>query len=128
MRAEKKYLIDEVETHLKKSDYVILANYNGMTVADAAELRKRLSAEKAEYHVVKNSSLRVAAKSLGLPDIEGALIGPTAIVVAAGTPRGLPKSSSSSSRKSRRSRSSRRPQQEAHLLEGRLAPRRHAVA
>ena len=81
MRAEKKYLIDEVETHLKKSDYVILANYNGMTVADAAELRKRLSAEKAEYHVVKNSSLRVAAKSLGLPDIEGALIGPTAIVV-----------------------------------------------
>ncbi len=29
MRAEKKYLIDEVETHLKKSDYVILANFTG---------------------------------------------------------------------------------------------------
>ena len=91
MRAEKKYLIDEVETHLKKSDYVILANYNGMTVADAAELRKRLSAEKAEYHVVKNSSLRVAAKSLGLPDIEGALIGPTAIVVGGRNSAGVAK-------------------------------------
>ena len=81
MRAEKKYLIEEVETHLKKSDYVILANFTGVTVADAAELRGRLAAEKAEYHVVKNSSLRVAAKSLGLPDIEAQLIGPTAIVV-----------------------------------------------
>ena len=91
MRAEKKYLIDEVETHLKKSDYVILANYNGMTVADAAELRTRLSAEKAEYHVVKNSSLRVAAKSLGLPDIEGALIGPTAIVVGGKNSAGVAK-------------------------------------
>ena len=91
MRAEKKYLIDEVEIHLKKSDYVILANYNGMTVADAAELRLRLSAEKAEYHVVKNSSLRVAAKSLGLPDIEGALIGPTAIVVGGKNSAGVAK-------------------------------------
>ena len=35
-----------------------------MTVADVAELRKRLDAEKAEFHVVKNSSLRVAAKAL----------------------------------------------------------------
>jgi len=70
---------------------VILANYNGMTVADAAELRLRLSAEKAEYHVVKNSSLRVAAKSLGLPDIEGALIGPTAIVVGGRNSAGVAK-------------------------------------
>ena len=63
MRAEKNYLITEVESHLKKSDYVILTNFNGMTVSDAAELRGKLAAEKAEFHVVKNSSLRVAAKS-----------------------------------------------------------------
>src|SRR5271154_1400964 len=81
MRAEKKYLIDEVESHLKKSDYVILANFTGVTVADAADLRGKLAAEKAEDHVVKNSSLRVAAKALGLPDIESALAGPTAVIV-----------------------------------------------
>jgi large subunit ribosomal protein L10 len=91
MRAEKKYLIDEVEKHLKKSDYVILANFTGVTVADAAELRLRLSAEKAEYHVVKNSSLRVAAKSLGLPDIDSALVGPTAIVVGGRNSAGVAK-------------------------------------
>lgn len=91
MRAEKKYLIDEVATHLRKSDYVILANFNGVTVADAAELRGKLAAERAEYHVVKNSSLRVAAKSLGLPDIEGALTGPTAIVVGGKNSAGVAK-------------------------------------
>jgi len=91
MRAEKKYLIEEVETHLRKSDYVILANFNGVTVADAAELRGKLTAEKAEYHVVKNSSLRVAAKSLGLPDIESALTGPTAIVVGGRNSAGVAK-------------------------------------
>jgi large subunit ribosomal protein L10 len=91
MRAEKKYLIDEVEVHLRKSDYVILANFTGVTVADAAELRGKLAAEKAEYHVVKNSSLRVAAKSLGLPDIEGALVGPTAIVVGGRNSAGVAK-------------------------------------
>src|SRR5580704_11940872 len=91
MRAEKKYLIAEVETYLKKSDYVILANFTGATVADVAELRARLAPEKAEFHVVKNSSLRVAAKSLGLPELDGALVGPTAIVVGGRNSSGVAK-------------------------------------
>jgi large subunit ribosomal protein L10 len=91
MRAEKKYLISEVDTHLKKSDYVILANFTKVTVADTAELRKRLAVEKAEFHVVKNSSLRVAAKALGLPDFESALIGPTAVVVGGKNSAGVAK-------------------------------------
>ena len=91
MRAEKNYLIAEVETHLKKSDYVILANFSQVSVADVSELRNRLSAEKAEFHVVKNSSLRVAAKTLGLPDIESGLAGPTAVVVGGKNPAGVAK-------------------------------------
>lgn len=91
MRAEKQYLITEVETHLKKSDYVILANFTGVSVADTAELRKRLAAEKAEFHVVKNSSLRVAAKSLGLPEFESSLTGPTAVVVGGKNSAGVAK-------------------------------------
>ena len=61
MRAEKQYLVDEVEIHLKESDYVILTNFNGVTVSDVAELRAELRKENAEFQVVKNSSLRVAA-------------------------------------------------------------------
>jgi len=91
MRAEKQYLISEVETHLKKSDYVILANFAKVTVEDTAELRKRLAAEKAEFHVVKNSSLRVAAKALGLPEFESALSGPTAVIVGGKNSAGVAK-------------------------------------
>lgn len=91
MRAEKQYLISEVETHLKKSDYVILANFTKVTVADVAELRSKLAAENAEFHVVKNSSLRVAAKSLGLPEFESALAGPTAVIVGGKNSAGVAK-------------------------------------
>lgn len=91
MRAEKKYLISEVEGHLKKSDYVILANFTKVTVSDTAELRKRLDAEKAEFHVVKNSSFRVAAKAFGLPEVDSALAGPTAIIVGGKNPAGVAK-------------------------------------
>ncbi len=91
MRAEKQYLISEVETHLKKSDYVILTNFSKVTVADVAELRSQLDAEKAEFHVVKNSSLRVAAKALGLPEFDSALAGPTAIIVGGENSAGVAK-------------------------------------
>lgn len=91
MRAEKKYLIDEVSGHLKKSDYVILTNFTKLTVSETAELRKRLSPESAEFHVVKNSSFRVAAKALGLPDLESSLTGQTAVVVGGKNPAGVAK-------------------------------------
>jgi large subunit ribosomal protein L10 len=91
MRAEKNYLIAEVETHLKKSDYVILTNFSKVTVSDASDLRNKLAAENAEFHVVKNSSLRVAAKTLGLPEFESSLSGPTAVVVGGKNPAGVAK-------------------------------------
>src|SRR3954470_177379 len=91
MRAEKQYLITEVETHLKKSDYVILANFSKVTVSDVADLRKKLAAEKAEFHVVKNSSLRVAAKALGLPEFDASLAGPTAVIVGGKNSAGVAK-------------------------------------
>lgn len=81
MRVEKKYLIAEVEEHLKKSDYVILTNYAGITVDETAELRAQLEEHSAEFHVVKNSSLKVAAETMGLPDLGDALNGPTAVIV-----------------------------------------------
>jgi len=91
MRAEKQYLIAEVENHLKKSDYVILTNFTGASVADLADLRLKLATEKAEFHVVKNSSLRVAARALGLPDIGSQLTGPTAVVVGGRNSAGVAK-------------------------------------
>jgi large subunit ribosomal protein L10 len=41
--------------------------------------------------VVKNSSFRVAAKALGLPDLEASLAGQTAVVVGGTNPAGVAK-------------------------------------
>jgi large subunit ribosomal protein L10 len=91
MRVEKKYLIAEVESHLKKSDYVIITNYTGITVDETATLRAKLAEDNAEFHVVKNSSLQVAAEAMGLPNFEEALSGPTAIIVGGSNSPGVAK-------------------------------------
>ena len=56
MRPEKQYLVEEVNNHLNKSDYVYLTNYERITVDEIAELRAQLSEHEAEFHVVKTAS------------------------------------------------------------------------
>ena len=91
MRVEKKYLIAEVESHLKKSDYVIITNYTGITVDETVALRAKLSEDNAEFHVVKNSSLQVAGQAMGLPGFDQPLTGPTAIIVGGSNSPGVAK-------------------------------------
>ncbi len=87
MRPEKKFLVDEVAGYLGKSAYVFLADYRKVTVADVAELRASLRAQQAEFHVVKNSILNVAARERKLPNLEPKwLTGQTAIVVGGRNP------------------------------------------
>jgi Ribosomal protein L10 len=80
MRAEKRYLVDEVIARLDASSFVFLMNFTGVTVEGASELRNALRPLGAEFHVVKNSLLNIAAKERELPDFSEVLEGPTAIV------------------------------------------------
>ena len=82
MRAEKQFLVDEVAAQLASSNYLLLANFTGVTVENATSVRNQLRAHGAEYHVVKNSILNIAAKQAKLPDISGHLSGHTALVKA----------------------------------------------
>ena len=91
MRPEKKYLVDEVSTHLEKSDYVYLANYERITVDETAELRASLAEHDAEFHVVKNTIFGIAAGEKELPDVSDHLTGPTAIIVGGNDPSGVAK-------------------------------------
>tara|TARA_Y100001933_G_C18838089_1_gene496346 strand:- start:224 stop:739 length:516 start_codon:yes stop_codon:yes gene_type:complete len=81
MRPEKAYLVKEASDYLSRSEYVFLADYQGINAEETSELRKKLAERGAEFHVVKNSSLRLAAKEQNLPDISEHLTGHTAIVV-----------------------------------------------
>lgn len=91
MRIEKKYLAEETGSHLDKSAYVFLADFTRITVAETEKLRGLLAKEGAEFHVVKNSILEIAAKERELKGIETLLDGPTAIVVGGENPPGVAK-------------------------------------
>lgn len=91
MRPEKQYLVDEVSTHLEKSNYVYLANYERITVDEIAELRAILSEHEAEFHVVKNTIFNVASQAKEMPDVSDHLTGPTAIIIGGNNPSGVAK-------------------------------------
>lgn len=91
MRAEKQFLVDEVASYLAKSNYLLVANFAKVTVEDATSIRAQLRPLGAEYHVVKNSILNIAAKQANLPDLSSALSGHTALVTGGANPTGVAK-------------------------------------
>jgi large subunit ribosomal protein L10 len=91
MRPEKKYLVEEVADRLKGSDYMFLTNYYRITVSETADLRAMLAKEGAEFHVIKNSILQQAVKSLDLPEVDEVLEGPIAMVTGGDNPSGVAK-------------------------------------
>jgi len=91
MRPEKQFLVDEINAHLDKSDYVFVADYQRATVPDIADLRSKLAAEEAEFHVIKNNILKVAARDRGFPELDDHLTGQNAIVIGGDNPSGVAK-------------------------------------
>ena len=70
---------------------MFLTNFEKITVQETEELRSALVEQGAEFHVVKNSILDVAAKERELPDLANWLAGPTAIVVGGNDPSAVSK-------------------------------------
>ena len=91
MQPEKQFLVEEVGAYLDKSDYVFLADFQRVTVADTEELRKILAGLGAEFHVVKNRILKLAAGERELTLTDENLQGPTAIVVGGDNAPGVAK-------------------------------------
>ena len=80
MRPEKQNLTAEYLKRLNASPFFIVVNYKGLHVAHMTELRKRLTKAGAEFHIIKNSIFRIAAKEAGVADLNGALAGQLAVV------------------------------------------------
>lgn len=91
MQTEKKYLVEEVAQHLSKSSYVFLTDFTGVTVLETEELRRLLSSLGAEFHVVKNRILKIAAEENSVAVDASILTGPTAIIVGGSNPPGVAK-------------------------------------
>jgi large subunit ribosomal protein L10 len=79
MHPAKATIVEDIAGRLNSSPFLFVADYTGLKVTQFAELRNRLFAVGAEFHVVKNTFLRRALTDAGLPEIDG-LKGQSAIV------------------------------------------------
>lgn len=75
----KTQLVAEIKDKLQSSAGVVLADYRGLTVADATKLRSQLREAGVEYHVFKNTLIRRAADEVGIEGLDSYLAGPTAV-------------------------------------------------
>lgn len=78
-RPEKVAIVDEIKDKLSRAQGVILADYRGLTVMQATELRRKLREAGVEYKVLKNTLTAIAAREAGFEDLTSLLVGPTAI-------------------------------------------------
>ena len=75
----KKGIVKEIENNINDSESVVLFQYQGLTVADLSELRRKLKETDATVKVYKNTLLKRALDDLNL-SFEGFLEGPNAIL------------------------------------------------
>ncbi|MBR1679857.1 MAG: 50S ribosomal protein L10 [Bacilli bacterium] len=75
----KKGIVKEIENSINDSESVVLFQYQGLTVADLSELRKKLKETDATVKVYKNTLLKRALDELNL-SFDGFLEGPNAIL------------------------------------------------
>jgi large subunit ribosomal protein L10 len=80
MHPDKAAIVDDLQTKLNASPFLFVADYTGLKVGQFAELRNRLWSAGARCHVVKNTFLKRAAASAGLPEL-GELKGQSAIII-----------------------------------------------
>ena len=75
---KKQVVIDEIANHAKESNAFILFEYQGLTVADMTELRRKLRESDSDLKIYKNTLTKRALDSLNI-DLGDELNGPKAV-------------------------------------------------
>lgn len=83
-REEKTAKVEELAGRIKESSALLVADYRGLSVAEARELRNGLrEAGCSSFEVVKNTLTKRAADAAGMAGLKEYLEGPTAIAFCA---------------------------------------------
>lgn len=94
-RNQKEEQVTAFRDKFSRATSVFVADYCGLTVGDACDLRALLRGDAAggevEYQVVKNSVLRRATSDSALDVLTEAFNGPTAVAISYGDPAALAK-------------------------------------
>jgi large subunit ribosomal protein L10 len=76
----KKDSVKEIEDGIKNSSAVVVVSYQGLTVAELTELRRKLTEKQAHLGVYKNTLVVKALAACGYPADKAFLQGPNAFV------------------------------------------------
>ncbi|MBA3552740.1 MAG: 50S ribosomal protein L10 [Actinobacteria bacterium] len=87
-RSDKVDKVKELTERFRSSSGAMFADFRGLTVKDATELRRALRDSDSHFVVVKNTLTRLAARDAGLDGVVPMLEGPTAIAFMGGDPLG----------------------------------------
>jgi large subunit ribosomal protein L10 len=90
-REEKKKQAELLHDELIKARGIILSGFQGITVAQDFELRRKVARAGARYKVVKNSLIERAAQGTAVAPIAGKLAGTTSVAVTDTDPVALAK-------------------------------------
>ncbi len=90
-RDEKKKSAEELHEELKKARGIILSGFQGITVAQDFNLRRKITGTGARYKVVKNSLIERAAKGTPVEPIAQKLAGTTSVALTETDPVALAK-------------------------------------
>lgn len=78
-RAIKEAKVVEIKEKMSKAQGMIFAKYQGLTVEEDTELRKRLREAGVDYKVYKNTLTSMAATELEITGLDSILEGPTSV-------------------------------------------------
>jgi large subunit ribosomal protein L10 len=93
-RAQKAEAVADLKAKFSRANSVIVAEYRGLDVATVDKLRAKLRADgpgNYEYHVVKNSLLRIASEGSEVSVLKPHFKGPTAVAISFADPVKLAK-------------------------------------
>lgn len=85
-KSGKEQLVTELAGKLSSARATFLADYRGLTVEAASDLRRKLHEAGVEYRVVKNTLLRLASKGTDVEALDDHFFGPTAIAIVGDDP------------------------------------------
>lgn len=76
--------VEELRRSIDSQKGAVVAEFRGLTVTEITSLRKKLRGVNAEFKVVKNTLMRLAAKDTGFGQLDGFFKGPTAVALTQG--------------------------------------------
>src|SRR6059036_1527079 len=90
-KGKKKEELDALKKELSEAKNLFVAQFQGMTVAQDAELRHKVRETKSKYRVVKNTLAKKAAEGTATESVSKSFDGSTAIAYNAADPVSLAK-------------------------------------